>query len=407
MRIECIAIGTELLTTERLDTNSVWLAQQLAELGLAFHRKSCVGDDPADLKALFREALDRSDLIITSGGLGPTFDDLTKELWAELLNTPLEEDAQVRLDIEERFRSFGRPLPPTNLKQALVPRGAEVLRNPVGTAPGLYWANPPGHPGRSIVMLPGVPRELKRLWTDAVAPRLRPELPIHTLRMLVGSVGESALDERTTPLRQKHGHLDWTILASLGLCELVARHRDPQLLAAAQKDFEAELGADRVRTGPGSLEQTVLEHLASRGENLALAESVTGGSIAARLSGVPGASRSLKGGAVVYSPEAKLILADVKPSVLETHGTVSEATSAALAEGIRAKLGATWGLGITGNAGPDPDAGSSQPVGLSFVAIAGPGGTECHRLQFPGGRVDAQTRAATFALDLLRRRLIR
>lgn len=409
MRIECIAIGTELLTTERLDTNSVWLAQRLADLGLAFHRKSCVGDRPEDLKALFSEALDRSDLIITSGGLGPTFDDLTKELWAELLGAPLHEDAQAVADMEARFRSFNRPMPPSNLKQALIPERALALRNPVGTAPGILWIDPPGHAGKWIVMLPGVPRELKALWDQDIEPRLRERAgqSIHTLRMLVGSVGESALEQRTEALRERHGHLDWTILASLGLCELVARDPDPARLEAARLDFEAELGEDRVRTGPGSLEQTVLEHLEGRGQRLALAESMTGGRIAAALTAVPGASGAFAGGAVVYAPEAKRELLGLDPKLLEEAGTVSEATSLALAEAARRRLGTDWGLAVTGNAGPTEDPSGPAPVGTAFIAIAGPMGARCHRLSYPGSRADIQHRATVGALDLLRRELLR
>lgn len=408
MRIECIAIGTELLTTERLDTNSVWLAQRLADLGLAFHRKTCVGDRPEDLKALFAEALDRSDLIITSGGLGPTFDDLTKELWAELLGAPLHENAQAVADMEARFRSFNRPMPPNNLKQALIPEGAEALRNPVGTAPGIFWPDPPGHPGKWIVMLPGVPRELKALWEQAIEPRLRARsgATLHTLRMLVGSVGESALEQRTEALRHKHGHLDWTILASLGLCELVARDPDPAKLEAARLDFEAELGADRVRTGPGSLEQTVLEHLQGRGERVALAESMTGGRIAAQLCSVPGASQAFAGGVVVYTPEAKCELLGLDPEFLSRVGTVSEAASVALAQAIRRKLGTAWGLAVTGNAGPTEDPAGPAPVGTAFVAISGPQGETCRELKFPGSRADIQHRATVGALDLLRRELL-
>ena len=229
MRIECIAIGTELLTTTRVDTNSVWLAQRLAALGLGFHRKTVVGDGQKEMATLFREALDRSELIVCTGGLGPTFDDLTKEIWAEVLGDELAFDPTIWGEIEARFARLKRPLPDSNRKQALVPVGGRALHNPVGTAPGLLWESPAGHPGVRIVLLPGVPREMKHLWETEIEPLLRPLAgpPIHALRMLVGSVGESALDARTTPLREQHGHLDWTILAGLGAVELVARSTDP------------------------------------------------------------------------------------------------------------------------------------------------------------------------------------
>lgn len=407
MRIEAIAIGTELLTTSRVDTNSVWLAQRLADLGLGFHRKTAVGDSREDLRGLFLEALDRSDLILCTGGLGPTFDDFTKELWAEVLGAPLVEDLAIRATIEGFFASRNRPCPPSNFKQALVPVGAEALINPIGTAPGIYWESPKGFPNTRIVLLPGVPREMKRMWEDHVEPRLRALAgrPTHTLRMLVGSVGESALEQRTNPLREKHGDLDWTILAGLGQVELVARSADRAALEAARQDFERELGADRVCTGPASLESTVIDHLKARGESLALAESMTGGRIAALLTGVPGSSEVFRGGAVVYSPRAKTELTGLSESFIREHGTVSEAITRALAEGIRTRLGTHWGLAVTGNAGPTEDKGGPAPVGTFHMAVAGPEGTVAQVMDFPGDRQDIQIRAATFALDYLRRRL--
>ena len=407
MRIEAIAIGTELLTTSRVDTNSVWIAQRLADLGLAFHRKSSVGDDREDLRSLFLEALERSELIVCTGGLGPTFDDFTKELWAEVLGAPLVEDPESRRAIEAFFESRQRPCPPNNFKQALVPVGAEALPNPVGTAPGILWESPKGFPGTRIVLLPGVPREMKRMWEDHIEPRLRPLAgrPTHTLRMLVGSVGESALEQQTAPLREKHGQLDWTILASLGQVELVARSSDKNALEAARSDFEAELGPDRVCTGPGSLESTVLERLRARGETLALAESMTGGRIASLLTGLPGSSEAFRGGAVVYSARAKAELAGLSKAFLQAHGTVSEATTRALAEGIRERLGTDWGLAVTGNAGPSEDREGPAPVGTFFAAVAGPGGTECLTQGFPGERSAVQVRAVALALDFLRRQM--
>jgi len=408
LRIECIAIGTELLTTTRVDTNSVWLAQRLADLGLAFHRKTAVGDSREDLRHLFLEALHRSEFIVCTGGLGPTFDDFTKEVLAEILGAPLEEDPTVRREIETFFKTLNRPMPLNNLKQALVPAGAMVLHNPVGTAPGLYWENPEDYPGRRIALLPGVPREMKHLWEYQVEPRLR-ELagrPIHTLRMLVGSVGESALEERTTPLRQKHGRLDWTILASLGLVELIARSPEPAELDAARRDLEAELGADLIGVGSASLEETLLAKLAARGETLALAESMTGGLIASRLSAIPGASRAFLGGAVVYSPGAKTTLSDVDPALLHSAGTVSEACTRALAEGIRTKLGSTWALAVTGNAGPGEDPAGSAPVGTCHLAVSGPTGTRTQSHHFPGERAAVQARTASWALDFLRRTML-
>lgn len=403
MRIECIAIGTELLTTRRLDTNSVWIAERLAELGLGLSFKTAVGDSRDDLAQVFRTALDRSDLILTTGGLGPTFDDFTKELFAEILGVPLVEDSQSRADILAFYEARKRVPAQANFKQALVPAGAEVLRNPVGTAPGVYWQDPPGHPGRRILMFPGVPREMKRMWEDHAHPRLR-ELagrPVHTLRMVVAGVPESTLDERIRAVREAHGTLEWTILASLTQVELLARGEDAAALAQARADLEPVLGADLACVGDGNLEEAVLELLRGRGETLALAESVTGGLIASRLTAVPGASDILVGGATVYTATAKTTLLGLDPGVLAAEGTVSEATSRRLAEAARARLGAAWGLAVTGNAGPGVE--GSAPLGRVFLSVAGPGGTAAGELNVPGDRGEVQLRAAGAALDLLRR----
>ncbi len=405
MRIECIAIGTELLTTRRLDTNSVWLGERLASLGLAFHRKTAVGDHREDLAELIREALQRSDLILTTGGLGPTFDDVTKELFAEILGAELVEDAVSRADMLAFYAARQRVPAQANFKQVLIPTGAEPLRNPVGTAPGIWWQDPPGHPGARIVMLPGVPREMKRMWEEQVEPRLLPlaGLPTHTLRLVVAGVPESTLDERIREVRQAHGHLDWSILASLTQVELLVRSGATAALEAVRRDLEPVLGADLVSEGTGNLEDAVLQGLESRGQTLAVAESMTGGLLSARLTAIPGASRAFLGGVTVYSAEAKAALLGLSPAFLAEQGTVSEATTLALAEAVKAKLGATWGLAITGNAGPGAE--GESPVGRVFLALAGPGGTRAASRLFAGDRTDVQLRSVASALDLLRRRL--
>ena len=408
MRVEAIAIGTELLTTDRVDTNSVWLGQELASLGLAFHRKTAVGDDREAMRDLFREALDRSDLILCTGGLGPTFDDFTKELWAEVLGEELQEDAAARAALIAFFESRGRTPSPSNFKQVLIPVGAAAVPNPIGTAPGVWWESPAGFPGRRIALMPGVPSEMKRMWTEQIAPRLAAHgaRPVKTLRLLVLGLPESVADERTKAIRERHADLEWTILASLMQLELIARGTDETALDAARKELEAELGADLARVGNGSPESVVLDLLAARGETLALAESMTGGLAMARLTAVPGASRALKGGGVVYSAAAKAALAGLDPAFLREHGTVSEAATRALAEAMRTKLGATWALAITGNAGPGEDPEGPAPVGTTFIALSGPGGTACQRHLQAGERGDMQQRAVIYALDLLRRALI-
>lgn len=405
MRIECIAIGTELLTTRRLDTNSVWLGERLADLGLGFHRKTVVGDTRADLAALFREALGRSDLILITGGLGPTFDDFTKECFAELLGAELKEDARSREDILAFYAARNRVPPQANFKQALIPAGAEALRNPVGTAPGVWWRDPPGHPGVRIAMLPGVPREMKRMWEEQVEPRLRPlaDSAVHTLRMVVAGVPESALDERVRGVRERHGHLEWTILASLTQVELLVRSGDPAALESVLSDLRPVLGADLASVGEGNLEDAVLDGLAVRGHTLAVVESMPGGLLSARLTAIPGASLTFLGGVTAYTPTAKMALLGLPSSFLADHGTVSEATTIALAEAVQRALGATWGLAVTGNAGPGAE--GRAPVGAVFFAVAGPGGTSSERRNLPGDRSEVQLRGTAVALDFLRRQI--
>lgn len=407
MRIECIAVGSELLSTTRLDTNSVWITERLGRLGLSIHRKTAIGDDPEELRALFREAIQRSELVICTGGLGPTFDDLTKETWAEVFGAELVEDAQVRQDILDFYAARKRVPAESNFKQALVPVGARILRNPFGTAPALCWESPQGYPGRRVILLPGVPQEMKQIWEGQVEALLAPlaQASVHSLRMVVGSVPESSLDERTRLLRKRHGALEWTILAGISHVELVARGFDCELLEAARHDFERELGEDLVCVGEGSIESTVLDLLQARGETLGVAESVTGGFIATRLVSVPGASRAFLGDAVTYSAEAKVQLAGVPEDVIQAHGTVSEATTRAMAEGIRQRLGTTWGLATTGNAGPSEDAQGPAAVGTIHIALAGPVGTQTIHYSLPGFRSDIQSRAAAWAMDFLRRRL--
>ena len=405
MRIECIAVGTELLTTNRVDTNSIWLAERLARLGFAFHRKTCVADSRTDLAALFREALGRSEVVLVTGGLGPTFDDFTKEVLAEVVGAPLLEHAEAKADMLAFYAKRNRVPSESNFKQILIPEGAEALRNPIGTAPGVCWQDPAAYPGRLVVLMPGVPREMQRMWLDLVEPRLaaRAEGTVHTLRVVVAGVPESTVAERTQEARERHAELDWTILAGIVQVELQARHRDPAALAAAEADLKSVLGEDLVGVGDANLEDAVLRQLEGRGESLAIAESMPGGLVSAKLTAVPGASRVLLGSGVVYSAEAKTRLADVDPGLVAAHGTVSEAVTFALAEGIRARLGSTWGLAITGNAGPDLDPSGATSVGDCIIALVGPRTRELRRFSIPGERPDIQLRAAGWALDLLRR----
>lgn len=406
MRIECIAIGSELLTTQRLDTNSVWIAERLAGLGLRLHRKTAVGDHREDLAALCQEAFRRSDVVLCTGGLGPTFDDFTKEVWADALGAPLVEDAQSRADLVAWYAQRQRVPPPANFKQVLFPEGSKPLSNPLGTAPGVCWERS----GKLIFLLPGVPREMKRMWLDHVEPYLKPLAgePMHTLRVVVCGVPESTLDQRTEGIRGRHSQLDWTILAGLTQVEFMVRSSDPAALDAARAELASELGDDLACVGSGDLESVVLDALKARKETLAVAESMSGGLVASRLTAIPGASEAFLGGAVVYSAAAKIALAGLDPAFLQEHGTIGEPTTLTLAKGIREKLGTTWGLAITGNAGPTLDAGGKdRALGECVVAVVGLGVEEIRHFMVPGDRVDIQLRSTAWALDLLRRMLVR
>ena len=408
VRIECIAVGSELLNSPRLDTNSVWLAERLGELGLSLSRKTSVGDSRSDLAELFREALGRSEVILCTGGLGPTFDDFTKDVWAEVLGVPMLEDARAKADILAFYAARNRVPPASNFQQALIPRGAEPLYNGAGTAPGVFWADPAGCQGRRIVLFPGVPREMKLMW-EQVAPRLAPlaDAPFHMLRLVFGSVPESALAEATGPLRTRYADVEWTILAGLHHVELVGRGRDAQVLAQARAAFERDFPEDLAFAGlQGGIEDGLLALLRDRGETVAVAESMPGGNLAARLTGVSGCSAQFPGGATVYSARAKASLAGLAPAFILEHGTVSEPVTRALAEGIRERLGSDWGLAVTGNAGPTEDPSGPAPVGTCIVAAAGPGGTTSRTFMLYGGRAEVQARGASWALDFLRRRLL-
>jgi nicotinamide-nucleotide amidase len=419
LRLEIIAIGTELLNAGRVDTNSVWIAERLGELGLGLSLKTCVGDDGDTLRACIADALGRSEIIITTGGLGPTFDDCTKEVFAEILGVPLLEDGQARSEIEAFFKARGRAITENNYKQALIPRGAIALYNPLGTAPGIYWENPPNYNNRHIVMLPGVPKEMKTLWEKDVHPRLAKMAndPPKTLRFVVGGIGESALEERTKHIRELHRHLEWTILAPRTHVEFLVRSTCDASLEALRADMEAELGNDLVCVGSGSPESVLLDMLRTRNETLAVAESVTGGVLASRLVDVPGASRAFCGGIIAYTPQAKFELLGITADFIATHGTVGEEITCEMATKVKERLGTTWGIATTGNAGPVADEGALKPddnkdgsinnrqIGRCYIAVAGPDILTCQTHNIHGDRSDIQFRAANWGIDMLRRRV--
>ncbi len=414
MNAEIIAIGSELLTPFRKDTNSLYLTEKLNQLGVAVKFKTVVGDDRADLVATAQHALFRSDIVLFMGGLGPTEDDLTREAVAEALGLDLRRDPEVLRKIEERFASFGRKMTPNNAKQADVITGGIVLPNRNGTAPGQWISGKYEGRERIVILLPGPPSELKPLFDEQCFERLRAKLPpafIATRVLKVAMLGESAVDARVAPIYTRYSDIQTTILAGAGDIQFnLLKQSDSLEAAEARVDelaglIEDELGDALYSSKGESIEQIVGYYLQMRNATLAVAESCTGGMVSARITSVPGSSRYFLGGAIVYSNELKTQFADVPASVIAKHGAVSSETAAAMAEGIREKTGATLGLSITGIAGPGGGT-AEKPVGLVYLAVAGERGTEVVERRFPGDRHRVQTIATQQALDLVRRRLM-
>ena len=414
MNAEIIAVGSELLTPFRADTNSLYLTEQLNQLGVEVIFKSVVGDDLKQIVAAAQHAIFRSDIVIFSGGLGPTEDDVTREAVAEALGICLRQDEQVLAHIEQRFVARGWKMSPNNAKQADVLEGAAVLPNPNGTAPGQWICGRFDDRERIFILLPGPPHELKGLFEGECRERLKAKLPpafIATRVLRVATLGESHVDARVAPIYKRYGDVQTTILAGAGEIQLHFKSRAETMEAAQARVDEAadaveEELDDAVYSRNGeSLEQIVGYWLQMRTATLAVAESCTGGLLAERITSVSGSSRYFVGGAVVYSNALKTELAGVPASMIERHGAVSREVAAALAEGIRYRSEATLGVGITGVAGP---AGGSleKPVGLVFHALASDSGTEVVEQNFPGDRKRIRWFASTLALDMVRKKLM-
>jgi nicotinamide-nucleotide amidase len=406
MKAEIIAVGSELLTPDRVDTNSLFLTEELNKLGIEVVRKSIVGDNRDYLSAAFHEALERVELVIASGGLGPTEDDLTRETVADLLGRKLHLNNAILQYIEGRFRQLGREMPPVNVRQAMVPEGAEVLENPRGSAPGLWIED---H-GRWIALLPGPPRELKPMFQEQVLPRLeRRESGIRMFHreLRVAGMGESALEQRIKPIYTRYADVNTTILAAPGEIQIHLRiwtedaARAQKTLDEISQSFELAL-TDRIFSQDGSsLEEVVANILTRNHATISAAESCTGGLLAQRLTSIPGSSSYFLGGVVCYSNELKTAWADVPPEILKSKGAVSSEVAIALADGIRRRVGSTLGVGITGIAGPGGGS-EEKPVGTVHVAISHAGSIKERGVRFPGDREVIRWHAAQLALDMVR-----
>lgn len=409
MDAEIIAVGSELLTSNRQETNSLYLTQKLNALGIEVRFKTIVGDNAEHLAQVFRAALGRSRLIFLTGGLGPTEDDLNRQVVAEVLGRPLHEVPEIRRRIEERFARFGRTMSENNARQALVPEGAEWLENKLGTAPGLWIS----HEGVAVVLLPGPPKELEAMFEATCAPRLASLATGECLRSRVyKTVGlaESEVDQRIAPLYKNYQNPRTTILATPGVIEVHLQARATndveanELLDQLGDRIEAALGEYVFSSGGESLEEVVGMYLVMRQKTVAVAESCTGGLLSERLTRVPGSSNYFLGGMVCYSNELKTTLAGVPADLIAEHGAVSLAVAQAMAEGVRKRTGASLGIGITGVAGPGGGT-PEKPVGLVFIALADENGTQIREFRFPGDRERVRHWATQMALEAVRRRL--
>jgi nicotinamide-nucleotide amidase len=406
MKAEIIAVGSELLTPDRQDTNSLFLTSELNKLGIQVVRKTIVGDERALLLEAFRDALNRVPIIIACGGLGPTEDDLTRETVAELLGRKLVRNDAVVRSIEARFRSFGRQMTENNLRQAMVPEGAEPLENPRGTAPGLWLEKD----DQAIVLLPGPPRELKPLYLEQVLPRLQRRAPAGKMfhrELRVTGLGESHVDHLAGPIYTRYPEVQTTILASPGEVQLHLRmwSGDTPHATKTLADLEQALDlalAERIFSRDGSpLEVVVARDLLKHHATISAAESCTGGLLAERLTTIAGSSAYFLGSVVCYSNELKTVWADVPTEMIAAKGAVSPEVAVALAQGIRRRVGSTLGVGITGVAGPGGGS-EEKPVGTVHIAVASPAGVRERATRFPGDREMIRMQASQAALDMVR-----
>ena len=422
MIAEIIAVGSEMLTPFRQDTNSLYLTQGLNDLGISVAFKTIVGDNRQQLTEAVRIALSRVDVLLVSGGLGPTEDDLTRPCVAEALGIEVHKDPATIAALYKRFAERRLTMPPNNERQAEVLDGAELLPNKNGSAPGQWLDTTVPGPGRKalrkiVILLPGPPKELKPLFDDQCKARLAASLPPRHLakRLLrMALIPESQVDARTAPIYKQFPDVETTILAGGGEIQLHffcvkpdAREANARVNAVAEA-VEREMGDDIFSSAGESLEEVVLLQLGLANATLAVAESCTGGLVAQRLTAIENASRSFAGGFVVYTNQLKTALAGVPADVLEQHGAVSEPVARLLASGTRERLGTTYALSITGLAGPGKPEGADhgKPVGLLYIGLATPEGTQVKQFNLAGDRERIRLWGSQHALEMLRRELL-
>ncbi len=413
MNAEIIAVGSELLTPYRQDTNSLFLTKRLNELGVDVIFKTIVGDRAEDLLQASRIALSRADFVLFSGGLGPTEDDLTRECVAEALGVELRRDHEVVAALYARAARMRIRMAENNVKQADYVVGAELMKNNRGSAPGQWIDTTYEGQRRLVILLPGPPFELEAMFNDHCYERIKllfPDEHLATRELKIAMVMESAADLRASKIYKEFPDVATTILAKAGEIQLNLKTRAATQVEAEERVeklaslLEDEFADEMFATGGESLEQIVGYFLQMRGATLSVAESCTGGLLAERITSISGSSRYFVGGALVYSDQLKREFCGVPPLLLASDGAVSRSVAAALAEGIRQRCKTTLGIGITGIAGPTGGT-EEKPVGLVFVALADGKHTDVVERRFPGDRDRVRWFSTQLALDLLRRKL--
>jgi nicotinamide-nucleotide amidase len=408
---EIITIGNEILSGRTVDTNFAYLAAQLETRGVPVGQHQTVGDQVEDIARALKTALARASLVIVTGGLGPTPDDVTRKAIAQALGRPLALDHDVLESIRERWVSLGgsEPMPGNNEVQALVPRGARVLRNTQGTAPGLLMEED----GKAVFVVPGVPGEMRSLTGDSILPWLDAQArhPVRYLTLRTCGIREAVLAQRLAEVPELLPDCQVAYLPSIGGVDIRIRlpevdaERVAEVAERARQEITGRVGNYIFTEGTDSLERVVGDLLLEREYMIALAESCTGGMVAARITTTPGSSLFFEGGVVSYSNRAKEEMAGVAHELLVEHGAVSEPVARALAEGIAERTGAAVGVGITGIAGPGGGT-EEKPVGTVHIAAVAPEGKAHRRYRFPGSRDGVRERSVTASLDMVRRLLL-
>lgn len=409
MKCELISVGTELLVGDTLNTNVQFLSRELSQLGIRVCFHTTVGDNPQRLEEAVRIAFERSDLIITTGGLGPTQDDLTKEVIAEIFGKKLVQDQKTKDDLMAYFANREFTMTPNNLKQTFIPEGAEILFNPCGTAPGILLREQ----GRIIIMLPGPPREMTRMFEEAVLPVLQQDhqqLVISRYYNL-SDIGESAAEDRLLDLIDTQVNPTIATYAKMGevLVRITANGHDENEINALLDHYEGIMLSrfeDHIFTfSKASLQETVAELLMTNSITLATAESCSGGLIAAQLTEQPGISKIFGFGLVTYSNEAKMKLLNVSKATLDTYGAVSAETASEMCKNLLALSGARLNVSVTGIAGPDGGS-DEKPVGLVYIGICFDDQTEVYRYHFNGDRKVVQQKTANKVFHLIRKTIV-